>query len=87
MEGPKTADPSRYIRYIYNRVILEIATVRACAVSTLAKFGASIEALRVRRGHAIPGWHPTGERFPVGCLVLCGNGVRASLTGALAASL
>ncbi|CAA6663000.1 unnamed protein product [Spirodela intermedia] len=41
-EGPKTSDPSKYIRYIYNRVILENATVRAAAVSTLAKFGALV---------------------------------------------
>ena len=31
----------RYIRFIYNRVILENAAVRAAAVSALAKFGAS----------------------------------------------
>ncbi|XP_051145035.1 coatomer subunit gamma-like [Andrographis paniculata] len=47
-EGPKTSDPSKYIRYIYNRVILENATVRASAVSTLAKFGALVESLKPR---------------------------------------
>ncbi|GER50371.1 coatomer subunit gamma [Striga asiatica] len=47
-EGPKTSDPSKYIRYIYNRVILENATVRASAVSTLAKFGATIDSLKPR---------------------------------------
>ncbi|CAI5952905.1 unnamed protein product [Closterium sp. NIES-65] len=47
-EGPKTPEPARYIRFIYNRVILENATVRASAVSTLAKFGAQVEALRPR---------------------------------------
>ncbi|ONL95695.1 Coatomer subunit gamma [Zea mays] len=45
-EGPRTSDPSRYIRYIYNRVILENATVRASAVSTLAKFGALVDTLK-----------------------------------------
>ena len=30
-EGPKTKDPARHIRVIYNRVILENATVRAAA--------------------------------------------------------
>ncbi|KAF6209601.1 hypothetical protein GE061_015349 [Apolygus lucorum] len=39
-EGPKTIQPSRYIRFIYNRVILEIAVIRAAAVSALAQFGA-----------------------------------------------
>ncbi|KAJ4962815.1 hypothetical protein NE237_022754 [Protea cynaroides] len=47
-EGPKTSDPSKYIRYIYNRVILENATVRANAVSTLAKFGAMVDSLKPR---------------------------------------
>ncbi|XP_011048664.1 PREDICTED: coatomer subunit gamma-like isoform X2 [Populus euphratica] len=46
IEGPKTTDPSKYIRYIYNRVHLENATVRAAAVSTLAKFGAMVDALK-----------------------------------------
>ena len=31
-EGPKTADPSKYIFYIYNWVILENATVRESVV-------------------------------------------------------
>ncbi|KAJ7558871.1 hypothetical protein O6H91_04G059500 [Diphasiastrum complanatum] len=48
LEGPKTSDPSKYIRYIYNRVILENATVRASAVTALAKFGLTIDALRPR---------------------------------------
>uniref|UniRef100_A0A1D1YJH0 Coatomer subunit gamma n=1 Tax=Anthurium amnicola TaxID=1678845 RepID=A0A1D1YJH0_9ARAE len=48
IEGPKTSDPSKYIRYIYNRVILENATVRAAAVSTLAKFGALVDLLKPR---------------------------------------
>jgi hypothetical protein len=46
-EGPRTSDPSRFIRYIYNRVILENSTVRASAVSTLAKFGALVDELKV----------------------------------------
>jgi coatomer protein complex subunit gamma len=36
----------QYIRYIYNRVILEEAPVRAAAVSALAKFGTKCEDLR-----------------------------------------
>ena len=47
-EGPTTTDPSKYIRYIYNRIILENATVRASAVSALAKFGASVADLTPR---------------------------------------
>ncbi|CAM2708273.1 unnamed protein product [Rotaria socialis] len=44
-EGPRTTTPAKYIRYIYNRVILENAPVRAAAVSALAKFGAASEEL------------------------------------------
>jgi coatomer subunit gamma len=39
MEGPKTKTPTKYIRYIYNRVVLENAIVRAAAVTALGKFG------------------------------------------------
>ncbi|XP_014673414.1 PREDICTED: coatomer subunit gamma-2-like [Priapulus caudatus] len=42
-EGPRTAHPAKYIRYVYNRVVLENAAVRAAAVSSLAKFGAHSE--------------------------------------------
>jgi coatomer protein complex subunit gamma len=45
-EGPRTAEPSAYIRFIYNRVVLENATVRAAAVSALAKFGVQLPQLR-----------------------------------------
>jgi len=45
-EGPKTSNPAKFIRYIYNRVILENATVRAAAVTALAKFGAACSKLR-----------------------------------------
>ncbi|XP_074645565.1 coatomer subunit gamma-2-like isoform X2 [Tubulanus polymorphus] len=44
-EGPRTLTPSKYIRFIYNRVILENAAVRAAAVTALAKFGAHCEDL------------------------------------------
>jgi coatomer protein complex subunit gamma len=45
--GPTTVAPARYIRFVYNRVILENAAVRAAAVSTLSKFAAQLPALRV----------------------------------------
>ncbi|XP_077849734.1 coatomer subunit gamma-1 isoform X1 [Macaca mulatta] len=44
-EGPKTTNPSKYIRFIYNRVVLEHEEVRAGAVSALAKFGAQNEEM------------------------------------------
>ncbi|ERL89814.1 hypothetical protein D910_07175 [Dendroctonus ponderosae] len=40
-EGPRTKQPSRYIRFIYNRVLLECPSIRAAAVSAMAQFGAS----------------------------------------------
>eukprot|EP00566_Odontella_aurita_P002657 CAMPEP_0113544468 /NCGR_PEP_ID=MMETSP0015_2-20120614/10727_1 /TAXON_ID=2838 /ORGANISM="Odontella" /LENGTH=956 /DNA_ID=CAMNT_0000444735 /DNA_START=81 /DNA_END=2951 /DNA_ORIENTATION=+ /assembly_acc=CAM_ASM_000160 len=44
--GPETSAPARYIRFVYNRVILENAAVRAAAVSALAKFAAKCPSLR-----------------------------------------
>ncbi|KAH6922665.1 hypothetical protein HPB50_017474 [Hyalomma asiaticum] len=44
-EGPQGSTPSRYIRFMYNRLILENAPVRAAAVSALAKFGAHCDDL------------------------------------------
>ncbi|KAI9492121.1 adaptin N terminal region-domain-containing protein [Zychaea mexicana] len=48
VEGPKTPTPTKYIRYIYNRVILENSVVRAAAVSALAKFGVCVEEQGVK---------------------------------------
>ncbi|XP_033222123.1 coatomer subunit gamma [Belonocnema kinseyi] len=44
-EGPTSKQPSRYIRFIYNRVILESASVRAAAVTALAHFAAACPQL------------------------------------------
>lgn len=44
-EGPTSKQPSRYIRFIYNRVILESASVRAAAVTALARFAAACPPL------------------------------------------
>ena len=44
--GPSTAAPARYIRFIFNRVILENALVRAAAISTLGSFGTKAPELR-----------------------------------------
>ncbi|CAE6466929.1 unnamed protein product [Rhizoctonia solani] len=49
VEGPKTPQPTKYIRYIYNRVVLENAIVRAAAVSSLAKFGVNAIDSAMRR--------------------------------------
>lgn len=47
-EGPAMPEPHKYIRFIYNRVILENAIVRAAAVSSLARFGAGDASLTNR---------------------------------------
>ena len=44
--GPSTLSPSKYIRFIFNRVILETAIVRAAAVSTLGVFAVRVRELR-----------------------------------------
>lgn len=49
VEGPKTPSPTKYIRYIYNRVVLENAIVRAAAVTALAKFGVGQPDPEVKR--------------------------------------
>jgi coatomer protein complex subunit gamma len=46
-KGPQTKNPSRYIRYIFNRVILEQPRVRAAAVTALAQFASHCSALQV----------------------------------------
>ncbi|KAL1892272.1 coatomer subunit gamma [Ceratocystis pirilliformis] len=49
LEGPKTAHPTKYIRYIYNRVVLENSIVRAAAVTALAKFGVGQKDAEVKK--------------------------------------
>jgi coatomer protein complex subunit gamma len=48
-EGPKTPTPTKYIRYIYNRVILENSIIRGAAVSALAKFGVNCPDTTVKQ--------------------------------------
>ncbi|EFA81100.1 adaptin N-terminal domain-containing protein [Heterostelium album PN500] len=45
-EGPLTSSPSKYIRYIYNRISLDSGTIRAAAVTSIAKFGLLYEPMR-----------------------------------------
>merc|ERR1719161_3363123 len=45
-EVPSTSVPSKYIRFIYNRLILENALVRAAAVDALAKIAMKCPTLR-----------------------------------------
>lgn len=52
-EGPKISNPGKFIRYIYNRLILENATVRAAAVSALSNFADENTTPKLRRSIAI----------------------------------
>jgi len=45
-EAPSTNQPSKYIRFIYNRLILENALVRAAAVDALTKIAMKCPTLR-----------------------------------------
>ena len=45
-ESQMTSNPSVYIRFIYNRVVLEKSIIRAAAVSALGTIGHKIESLR-----------------------------------------
>merc|ERR1712137_376501 len=47
-EGPSTKCASKYIRYIFNRVILENPAVRCAAVQSLAKYGRACPPLHDR---------------------------------------
>lgn len=45
-EGPKSKNPQSFIRFIYNRVNLEKAVIRAAAVNALAAFAHKVPSLR-----------------------------------------
>jgi len=47
-EAPATSDPGKYLRYIYNRVVLENPSVRAAAVSAMTNIGSRNAYLRER---------------------------------------
>ena len=70
LEGPRTPNPTKYIRYIYNRVVLENAIVRAAAVTSLAKFGVNAGDSGVKRSVGVL----------LGRCVLSGVSVGPSLT-------
>lgn len=44
--GPTTNSPNKFIRFIFNRVILENSVVRAAAVSTLGHFATNVPELK-----------------------------------------
>lgn len=52
-EGPSMPEPGKYIRYIYNRLILENATVRAAAVSALSGFASDGASNALRKSVAV----------------------------------
>lgn len=45
-ESANTATPNKYVRYIYNRLILEGPAARACAVDALAEIGSQVISVR-----------------------------------------
>jgi coatomer protein complex subunit gamma len=45
IEAPKAKNPASYIRFIYNRVNLEKAVIRAAAVSALANIAFNVPSL------------------------------------------
>jgi len=45
-QAPKTSNPRKYIRYVYNRLILENAPVRAAAISALSRFAITVPSLK-----------------------------------------
>jgi coatomer subunit gamma len=71
MEGPKLPQPAKYIRFIYNRVVLENATVRAAAVASMAKFGVNGGDEKLRRSVTVllnrfvlsTGWYEPADQI------------------------
>ncbi|ABO94458.1 Coatomer gamma subunit [Ostreococcus lucimarinus CCE9901] len=47
-ETPYTTDPGKYLRYIYNRVILENPSIRAASISAMASIAVHCEMLKGR---------------------------------------
>lgn len=47
-EAPSTSDPGKYLRYIFNRVILENPSIRAAAISSMASIGSRCDFLQGR---------------------------------------
>lgn len=45
-QAPKTKNPETFVRFIFNRLILENSNVRAAAINALATMGATLEYLR-----------------------------------------
>lgn len=45
-EGPKSSNPLKFVRHVYNRVMLENPAVRAAAISSLVRFGVFNDTLR-----------------------------------------
>lgn len=46
--GPRSPFPSKYIRHIYNRVVLDVPVVRIAAVSALYQFAVELSAWQAR---------------------------------------
>lgn len=46
VHGPRAAQPSKLVRYVYNRLVLEGAPVRVAAVGALTRFAVALPALR-----------------------------------------
>lgn len=91
-EGPRTSNPSKYIRFIYNRVVLEHAEVRAGALGRGLRRGGAPGSRRPEdgpgAGHRAPGglgaWAPGlpaagGRPRGVGTRAPGGPGAWASL--------
>ena len=45
-EGPKHPNPILILRHVFNRLLLEVSTVRMAALGTLIKFGSVLESCR-----------------------------------------
>lgn len=44
-KGPECANPNKFIRFVFNRVVLEAPDVRCAAVDSLGRFGSAVPSL------------------------------------------
>lgn len=52
-EGPKQRNPVILLRHIFNRLLLEVSTVRMAALGALIKFGSELSSCRDLVTHLI----------------------------------
>lgn len=67
-DGPKHPNPILILRHVFNRLLLEVSTVRMAALGTLIKFGSELESCRDLVVHLIKQRFAIISHSPTRCL-------------------